>query len=81
MFVIGGLMVVIIDLLKKVGSKEICVMVLVVVFEGIEVVCKVYLDVIIYIVLIDEKFDENGYIILGLGDVGDKIFGIKQKEV
>ncbi|MGK7751964.1 uracil phosphoribosyltransferase, partial [Acinetobacter baumannii] len=37
-------------------------------------------DVIIYTASIDEKLDENGYIIPGLGDAGDKIFGTKQKE-
>lgn len=77
MLVIGGLMIFIIDLLKKVGSIEICVLVLVVVLEGVEKVLEVYLDVLIYIVLVDECLNEKGYIFSGLGDVGDKIFGIK----
>lgn len=77
MLVIGGFVIVIIDLLKKVGCSSIKVLVLVVVLEGIVVLEKVYLDVELYIVFIDQGFNEYGYIILGFGDVGDKIFGIK----
>ncbi|BAQ42401.1 uracil phosphoribosyltransferase [Pseudomonas aeruginosa] len=73
-------MVATIDLLKKAGSKEIRAMVLVAAPEGIEAVRKAHPDVIIYTASIDEKLDENGYIIPGLGDAGDKIFGTKQKE-
>ncbi|HDX5330739.1 TPA: uracil phosphoribosyltransferase [Pseudomonas aeruginosa] len=76
----GGSMVATIDLLKKAGSKEIRAMVLVAAPEGIEAVRKAHPDVIIYTASIDEKLDENGYIIPGLGDAGDKIFGTKQKE-
>lgn len=36
-----------------------------------------YLDVLIYLVVLDEKFNEVGYIVLGFGDVGDCFFGIK----
>lgn len=53
MLVIGGFVIVIIDLLKKVGCSSIKVLVLVVVLEGIVVLEKVYLDVELYIVLID----------------------------
>ncbi|MFG9866187.1 uracil phosphoribosyltransferase [Pseudomonas aeruginosa] len=80
MLATGGSMVATIDLLKKAGSKEIRAMVLVAAPEGIEAVRKAHPDVIIYTASIDEKFDENGYIIPGLGDAGDKIFGTKQKE-
>ncbi len=74
-------MVATIDLLKKAGSKEIRAMVLVAAPAGrIEAVRKAHPDVIIYTASIDEKLDENGYIIPGLGDAGDKIFGTKQKE-
>lgn len=76
MLVMGGLMIVIIDMLKKVGCKDIKVIVLVVVFEGVEKIFEVYLDVEIFMVLLDSYLNEKGYIILGLGDVGDKIFGI-----
>lgn len=77
MLAIGGFVIVIIDLLKKVGCSSIKVLVLVVVPEGIVVLEKVYLDVELYIVLIDQGLNEHGYIILGFGDVGDKIFGMK----
>ena len=80
MLATGGSMVATIDLLKKAGSKEIRAMVLVAAPEGIEAVRKAHPDVIIYTASIDEKLDENGYIIPGLGDAGDKIFGTKQKE-
>lgn len=77
MLVIGGLMIVIIDLLKEKGCNQIKVLVLVVVLEGIVVLEKVYLDVEFYMVVIDEKLNDKGYIVLGFGDAGDKIFGIK----
>lgn len=72
MLATGGSMVATIDLLKKAGSKEIRAMVLVAAPEGIEAVRKAHPDVIIYTASIDEKLDENGYIIPGLGDAGDK---------
>lgn len=68
MLATGGSMVATIDLLKKAGSKEIRAMVLVAAPEGIEAVRKAHPDVIIYTASIDEKLDENGYIIPGLGD-------------
>lgn len=77
MLVIGGFVIVIIDLLKKVGCSSIKVLVLVVALEGIVALEKVYLDVELYIVSIDQGLNEYGYIILGFGDVGDKIFGMK----
>ncbi|VFT32785.1 uracil permease [Pseudomonas aeruginosa] len=67
MLATGGSMVATIDLLKKAGSKEIRAMVLVAAPEGIEAVRKAHPDVIIYTASIDEKLDENGYIIPGLG--------------
>lgn len=76
MLVIGGIFIVIIDLLKKKGCIKILGLFLVVVLEGIKVVIDVYFDIEIFIVVIDEWLNEKGYILLGLGDVGDKIFGI-----
>jgi uracil phosphoribosyltransferase len=55
-------------------------MVLVAAPEGIAVVEKAHPDVIIYTASIDQKLNEHGYIIPGLGDAGDKIFGTKQKD-
>lgn len=77
MFVIGGLVVEVINFFKKRGVKNIKFMCLIVVFEGVEIVKEVYFDVDIYIVVLDEKLNDYGYIVLGLGDVGDCLFGIK----
>lgn len=76
MLVIGGMLIVIIDFLKKKGCWRIMGLFFVVVFEGIKVVVEVYFDVDIFIVVIDDRLNEKGYILLGLGDVGDKIFGM-----
>lgn len=80
MLATGGSMVATIDLLKKAGCKEIRAMVLVAAPEGIAVVEKAHPDVQIYTASIDERLNEHGYIVPGLGDAGDKIFGTKQKD-
>lgn len=66
-----------ITLLKKRGAKNIKLMCLIAAPEGIEVVLKNHPDVEIYVAHIDEKLNENGYIVPGLGDAGDRIFGTK----
>lgn len=81
MLATGGSMVAAIDMLKKAGCKEIRALVLVAAPEGIEAVEKAHPDVIIYTASIDDRLDENGYIMPGLGDAGDKIFGTKQKDI
>ena len=80
MLATGGSMVATIDLLRKAGCKEIRAMVLVAAPEGIEVVEKAHPDVQIYTASIDQHLNEHGYIVPGLGDAGDKIFGTKQKD-
>lgn len=80
MLATGGSMVATIDLLKKAGCKEIRAMVLVAAPEGITVVEKAHPDVQIFTASIDQGLNEHGYIIPGLGDAGDKIFGTKQKD-
>ena len=45
--------------------------------EGIDVVQKAHPDVDIYVAAVDDKLDENAYIIPGLGDAGDRLFGTK----
>ncbi len=80
MLATGGSMVATIDLLKKPVASDIRAMVLVAAPEGIAVVEKAHPDVIIYTASIDQKLNEHGYIIPGLGDAGDKIFGTKQKD-
>ena len=80
MLATGGSMVATIDLLKRAGCKEIRAMVLVAAPEGIAAVEQSHPDVQIYTASIDQGLNEHGYIIPGLGDAGDKIFGTKQKD-
>lgn len=80
MLATGGSMIATIDMLKKAGSKEIRALVLVAAPEGIAALEKAHPDVTIYTASIDSHLDEHGYIIPGLGDAGDKIFGTKQKD-
>ncbi|HGO5855479.1 TPA: uracil phosphoribosyltransferase [Mannheimia haemolytica] len=77
MLATGGSMVATIDLLKKAGCKQIKVLVLVAAPEGIKVLEAAHPDVELYTASIDNHLNENGYIIPGLGDAGDKIFGTK----
>ncbi|AYC31732.1 uracil phosphoribosyltransferase [Pseudomonas cavernae] len=80
MLATGGSLVATIDLLKRAGCKEIRAMVLVAAPEGIKTVNAAHPDVMIFTASIDERLNEHGYIIPGLGDAGDKIFGTKQKD-
>ncbi|SDZ92769.1 uracil phosphoribosyltransferase [Desulfuromusa kysingii] len=77
MLATGGSLVACINMLKKAGCTSIRGLFLVAVPEGIERVQKEHPDVDIYVASIDEKLNENGYILPGLGDAGDKIFGTK----
>ena len=70
-------MVATIDLLKKAGCKNIKVLVLVAAPEGIKVLEQAHPDVELYTASIDERLNDKGYILPGLGDAGDKIFGTK----
>jgi uracil phosphoribosyltransferase len=80
MLATGASMVATIDLLKKAGCRDIRAMVLVAAPEGIATVEQAHPDVNIYTASIDQRLNEHGYIIPGLGDAGDKIFGTKQKD-
>lgn len=64
-------------MLLKRGAKNIRLMCLVGAPEGIEAVQAAHPDVDIYLAAIDEKLNENGYIVPGLGDAGDRLFGTK----
>ena len=79
MLATGGSMVATIDLLKKKGCKNIKALVLVAAPEGVKVVNEAHPDVTIYTAALDSHLNENGYIIPGLGDAGDKIFGTKHE--
>ena len=75
MLATGGSMVATIDLLKSKGCKDIKALVIVAAPEGVKVVNDAHPDVKIYTAALDSHLNENGYIIPGLGDAGDKIFG------
>ncbi|MGX2951184.1 uracil phosphoribosyltransferase [Ursidibacter sp. B-7004-1] len=77
MLATGGSMIATIDLLKKAGCKHIKVLVLVAAPEGIKALEETHPDIELYTASIDSHLNENGYIIPGLGDAGDKIFGTK----
>lgn len=78
MLATGGSMVATIDMLKKHGCKNIQALVLVAAPEGVKLVNKTHPDVKIFTASLDECLNSQGYIIPGLGDAGDKIFGTKQ---
>ena len=65
------------DVLKEKGAKNIKLVNLVAAPEGIAEVQKYHNDVDIYVASIDEKLNDHGYIVPGLGDAGDRIFGTK----
>ena len=77
MLATGGSMIATIDLLKKAGCQSIKVLVLVAAPEGIKALEEAHPDVELYTAAIDQCLNEHGYIIPGLGDAGDKIFGTK----
>ena len=77
MLATGGTVVKTIEILKNAGAKNIKIMCIITCPEGIEAVHKVYPDVEIYCGAVDEKLDENLYIVPGMGDAGDRIFGTK----
>ncbi len=75
MLATGGSSVAAIDLVKKQGAKNIRLVCLVGAPEGVKTVEDAHPDVDIYLASLDEKLNEHGYIIPGLGDAGDRIFG------
>ncbi|MGX5659832.1 uracil phosphoribosyltransferase [Castellaniella ginsengisoli] len=79
MLATGGSMVATIDMLKQAGARTVRALVLVAAPEGIAAVERAHPDVHIYTASIDDHLNENGYIIPGLGDAGDRIFGTRQK--
>ncbi|GAD78309.1 uracil phosphoribosyltransferase [Vibrio ezurae] len=77
MLATGGSMIATIDLLKEKGCKVIKALVLVAAPEGIEALEKAHPDIELFTAAIDECLNDKGYIVPGLGDAGDKIFGTK----
>ena len=77
MLATGGSAVAAINFLKKHGCKNIIMMIIIGCPEGVKAVQEAHPDVDIYIAAMDEKLNENAYIVPGLGDAGDRIFGTK----
>lgn len=77
MLATGGTLLATIETLKKAGCKRIKGLFLVAAPEGIAKVEKQHPDVDIHVAAVDERLNEVGYILPGLGDAGDKIFGTK----
>ena len=77
MLATGGSAVAAIDFLKKHGCKNIIMMNIIGCPEGVAAVQKAHPDVEMYLAAVDEKLNEHAYIIPGLGDAGDRIFGTK----
>lgn len=77
MLATGGTMVATLDMLKEKGCRDIRVLVLVAAPEGVERVTSAHPDIPIYTASLDNHLNEQGYIMPGLGDAGDKIFGTR----
>jgi len=77
MLATGGSSIAAIDILKERGCTSIKLVCLVGCPEGVQAVQEAHPDVDIYIAAIDEKLNENKYIVPGLGDAGDRLFGTK----
>lgn len=77
MLATGGSSSAAIQMLKNKGCKNIHFMCIIAAPEGIEKVTKDHPDVDLYVGAVDEKLNENAYIVPGLGDAGDRIFGTK----
>ena len=75
MLATGGSTVAAIDVLKKAGAGQIVVICIVTCAEGLSLVEEAHPDVPIYTASIDERLDDNKYIVPGLGDAGDRLFG------
>ena len=77
MLATGGSCVAAIQMLKEKGVKNIHFMCIIASPEGVERLQKEHPDVDIYIAALDEKLNDHGFIVPGLGDAGDRIFGTK----
>ena len=77
MLATGGSAIDAINQIKELGGQKIKFMCLIAAPEGIQALEKAHPDVDIYCAHVDERLNEQGYIIPGLGDAGDRIFGTK----
>jgi len=77
MLATGGSAVAAINMLKKRGCKNIKQMSIIAAPQGITTLAEAHPDVQIYVATVDRQLNENGYILPGLGDAGDRLFGTK----
>lgn len=77
MLATGGSAILAVDSLKKCGAANIKFVCLVAAPEGVKKLQEAHPDIDIYTASLDEKLNENGYIVPGLGDAGDRLFGTK----
>ena len=77
MLATGGSAAAAIDFIKQRGGKDIAFMCLLAAPEGLEVLQKAHPDVDIYVAALDERLNEHAYIVPGLGDAGDRLYGTK----
>ncbi len=77
MLATGGSAVAAIDHLKSAGVTEVLMISIIGCPEGVKVVHDAHPDVAITLAALDERLDENAYIVPGLGDAGDRIYGTK----
>ena len=77
MLATGGSSIAAIQMLKDKGCRNIHFMCIIAAPEGVEAMTKAHPDVDLYIGALDEKLNDHGYIVPGLGDAGDRIFGTK----
>ena len=75
MLATGGSSIAAIDFIKQRGAKRIKLMCIIGAPEGVEAVMNAHPDIELFVGTIDEKLNEKGYIVPGLGDAGDRLFG------
>ena len=75
MLATGGSAVAAVNFVKQHGAKHIKFMSIIAAPEGIKKLTEAHPDIQVYCGNVDEKLNENGYIVPGLGDAGDRIFG------
>ena len=77
MLATGGSATAAISFIKEYGCRSIKLMCILAAPEGIKRIREDHPDVDIYVAAVDEKLNDHGYIVPGLGDAGDRIFGTK----
>lgn len=77
MLATGGSAVAAVNRLKEVGVKKIKFMCLIAAPEGVKIFCESHPDVSVFTAALDKRLNDSGYILPGLGDAGDRLFGTK----